>query len=141
MHCQFFSCVFPFYFLTGEFIATLLLFSLMVGCTSLSFRQWNAVPAPNPATCTQPTWGPCSLLVCFEGDNFFLGVLTVLKQHQTKIWCYLRRIVITNPAAMCPKWAAPTSMCCVAWEKRSALLFQLSLGPVKLLSANGCICL
>lgn len=103
LHCQRFSCAFPFYCLTGEFVATLFLFSLLVGCTSFSFRQWDAVPAPNPATYTQPTWGPCSLLVCSEGDDFFLGVLAVLKQHQSKIWSYLRRIVITNPAAMCPR--------------------------------------
>lgn len=101
---RFFSCAFPFYFLTGEFVATLFLFRLVVGCASFSFRHWDAAPAPNPAPYPQPAWGPCSPLVCFEGDdNFFLGVLAVLKQHQSKIWCYLRRIVITNPAAMCPE--------------------------------------
>lgn len=55
--------------------------------------------------CSQPTYihptnvGPLQPL-CFEGDNLFLGALAVLKHHQSKIWCYLREIVVTNPAAM-----------------------------------------
>jgi len=101
LHRQSFSCAIPFYFLTGEFIAALFLFSLVVGCTSFFFRQRDAVCAPSSSTYTQPSWGPCSLLV-FEDDNIFLGVLAVLKQHPSNIWCYLRRIVITSPAAMCP---------------------------------------
>lgn len=101
MHREGFSCAFPFHFLSGECIAILFLFSLMVGWASFSFRQWDDVPASNPATNTQPTWDPCSPLVCFEGDNFFLGVLAALKTTPKQNMLLLEKDC-HNPAPMCP---------------------------------------
>lgn len=89
LHCQGFSGVIHFYFLTGEFAAALFSFSLVVGCISFSFRHWDLALAPNPATYTEPMWGSGSPLELFEGGNFFLGVLAVLNQYDSKTWCGL----------------------------------------------------
>lgn len=82
LHCQGSACVFHFYFLAGEFAAALLLFSFMVGCTSFSFRQWDPVPAPNPATYTKPMWGSGSPLELLRVviSSF---ILAVLNQYDT----------------------------------------------------------
>lgn len=101
LHCQGFSCAFPFHFVTAECIAISFLLSLMAGWASFSFRQWDAVPASNPATNTQPTRDPCSPLVCFEGDNFFLGVLAALITTSKQNMLLLEKDC-HNPAPMYP---------------------------------------
>lgn len=51
---------------------------------------------------TEPMWGSGSPSELSEGGNFFLGVLAVLNQYESKTWCDLTWIVQTIPAALRP---------------------------------------